>query len=317
MADMNELLPLTPSPTSVNMQVNLGGLTMKNPVTTASGTFSAGQEYSDFVDVAALGAVTTKGVSLNGWEGNPSPRIAEVASGMLNSIGLQNPGVHFLKEHSLSWLREIGATTIVNVSGHSFDEYVSVIEALEDAPVDAYEVNISCPNVDAGGMTIGTHVESVEKVVGMCRAATKRPLIVKLTPNVTDIAEIARAAESAGADALSMINTLMGMAIDAERQCTKTARPLAGFSGPAVKPVALRCVWQCHNAVKVPILGMGGISTGTDAVEFMLAGATAVAVGTANFVDPASTVKVIDGIADYCERHGVKDVNELIGALKC
>ncbi len=317
MADMNELLPLTPSPTSVNMQVNLGGLTMKNPVTTASGTFSAGQEYSDFVDVAALGAVTTKGVSLNGWEGNPSPRIAEVSSGMLNSIGLQNPGVHFLKEHSLSWLREIGATTIVNVSGHSFDEYVSVIEALEDAPVDAYEVNISCPNVDAGGMTIGTHVESVEKVVGMCRAATKRPLIVKLTPNVTDIAEIARAAESAGADALSMINTLMGMAIDAERQCTKTARPLAGFSGPAVKPVALRCVWQCHNAVKVPILGMGGISTGTDAVEFMLAGATAVAVGTANFVDPASTVKVIDGIADYCERHGVKDVNELIGALKC
>lgn len=317
MADMNELLPLTPSPTSVNMQVNLGGLTMKNPVTTASGTFSAGQEYSDFVDVAALGAVTTKGVSLNGWEGNPSPRIAEVASGMLNSIGLQNPGVEFLKEHSLSWLREIGATTIVNVSGHSFDEYVSVIEALEDAPVDAYEVNISCPNVDAGGMTIGTHVESVEKVVGMCRAATKRPLIVKLTPNVTDIAEIARAAESAGADALSMINTLMGMAIDAERQCTKTARPLAGFSGPAVKPVALRCVWQCHNAVKVPVLGMGGISTGTDAVEFMLAGATAVAVGTANFVDPASTVKVIDGIADYCERHGVKDVNELIGALKC
>lgn len=317
MADMKELLPLTPSPTSVNMQVNLGGLTMKNPVTTASGTFSAGQEYSDFVDVAALGAVTTKGVSLNGWEGNPSPRIAEVSSGMLNSIGLQNPGVEFLKEHSLSWLREIGATTIVNVSGHSFDEYVSVIEALEDAPVDAYEVNISCPNVDAGGMTIGTHVESVEKVVGMCRAATKRPLIVKLTPNVTDIAEIARAAESAGADALSMINTLMGMAIDAERQCTKTARPLAGFSGPAVKPVALRCVWQCHNAVKVPILGMGGISTGTDAVEFMLAGATAVAVGTANFVDPASTVKVIDGIADYCERHGVKDVNELIGALKC
>ena len=317
MADMNELLPLTPSPTTVNMQVNLGGLTMKNPVTTASGTFSAGQEYSDFVDVAALGAVTTKGVSLNGWEGNPSPRIAEVSSGMLNSIGLQNPGVHFLKEHSLSWLSEIGATTIVNVSGHSFDEYVSVIEALEDAPVDAYEVNISCPNVDAGGMTIGTHVESVEKVVGMCRAATKRPLIVKLTPNVTDIAEIARAAESAGADALSMINTLMGMAIDAERQCTKTARPLAGFSGPAVKPVALRCVWQCHNAVKVPILGMGGISTGADAVEFMLAGATAVAVGTANFVDPASTVKVIDGIADYCERHGVKDVNELIGALKC
>ncbi len=317
MAQLHEFNPAKPNSTQVNLSVNLGGLQMKNPVTTASGTFAAGREYSDFVDVASLGAVTTKGVSLNGWEGNPSPRIAEVASGMLNSIGLQNPGVAHLKEHELTWLKEVGATTIVNVSGHSFDEYVSVIEALETAPVDAYEVNISCPNVDAGGMTIGTHVESVEKVVGMCRAATTRPLIVKLTPNVTDITEIARAAESAGADALSMINTLMGMAIDAERQCTKTARPLAGFSGPAVKPVALRCVWQCHNAVNIPILGMGGISTGQDAVEFMLAGATAVAVGTANFVDPQSTIKVVNGIATYCERHGVKDVNELIGALKC
>ena len=236
---------------------------------------------------------------------------------MLNSIGLQNPGVEHLKACELPWLAEVGATTIVNVSGHSFDEYVQVIEALEDAPVDAYEVNISCPNVDAGGMTIGTHVESVEKVVGMCRQATARPLIVKLTPNVTDIAEIARAAESAGADAISLINTLMGMAIDADRRCTLTSRPFAGFSGPAIKPVALRCVWQCHNAVKVPLLGMGGISNGTDAVEFLLAGATAVAVGTANFVNPQATIDVIDGIAEYCERHGVKDVNELIGALQC
>ena len=274
----NELLPETSAPTSVNMAVNLGGLAMKNPVTTASGTFAAGREYADFVDVSALGAVTTKGVSLNGWEGNACPRIAEVASGMLNSIGLQNPGV---------------------------------------AHLNAYEVNISCPNVDAGGMTIGTHAESVERVVGMCRAATKRPLIVKLTPNVTDIAEIARAAEAAGADAISLINTLMGMAIDAERRRTVTARPLCGFSGPAIKPVALRCVWQCHNAVKVPLLGMGGIACGTDAVEFMLAGATAVAVGTANFVNPQATIDVIDGIAEYCERHGVKDVNELIGALQC
>lgn len=317
MSNLANALAQTAAPTGVNMAVNLGGLKMKNPVTTASGTFAAGREYADFVDVSCLGAVTTKGVSLNGWEGNPSPRIAEVASGMLNSIGLQNPGVEHLKACELAWLKEVGATTIVNVSGHSFDEYVQVIEALEEAPVDAYEVNISCPNVDAGGMTIGTDPKSVEAVVGRCRAATARPLIVKLTPNVTDIAEIARAAEAAGADALSMINTLMGMAIDAERQCTRTARPLAGFSGPAVKPVALRCVWQCHNAVKVPILGMGGISTGTDAVEFMLAGATAVAVGTANFVDPASTVKVIDGISEYCERHGVRDVNELIGAVKC
>ena len=248
---------------------------------------------------------------------NASPRIAEVPSGMLNSIGLQNPGVEHLKACELPWLAEVGATAIVNVSGHGFDEYVQVIEALEDAPVDAYEVNISCPNVDAGGMTIGTHVESVEKVVGMCREATARPLIVKLTPNVTDIAEIARAAESAGADAISLINTLMGMAIDADRRCTLTSRPFAGFSGPAIKPVALRCVWQCHNAVKVPLLGMGGISNGTDAVEFMLAGATAVAVGTANFVNPQATIDVIDGIAEYCERHGVKDVNELIGALQC
>ena len=307
----------TPRETSVNLAGNLGGLAMKNPVTTASGTFTAGMEYSDFVDVSALGAVTTKGVSLNGWEGNASPRIAEVPSGMLNSIGLQNPGVAHLKSEELPWLREQGATTIVNVSGHSFDEYVQVIEALEDAPVEAYEVNISCPNVDAGGMTIGTHVESVEKVVGMCREATARPLIVKLTPNVTDIAEIARAAESAGADAISLINTLMGMAIDADRRCTLTSRPFAGFSGPAIKPVALRCVWQCHNAVKVPLLGMGGISNGIDAVEFMLAGATAVAVGTANFVNPQVTIDVIDGIAEYCERHGVKDVNELIGALQC
>lgn len=307
----------TPRETSVNLAVNLGGLAMKNPITTASGTFAAGMEYSDFVDVSALGAVTTKGVSLNGWEGNASPRIAEVPSGMLNSIGLQNPGVAHLKSEGLPWLREQGATTIVNVSGHSFDEYVQVIEALEDAPVDAYEVNISCPNVDAGGMTLGTHVPSVEKVVSLCREATSRPLIVKLTPNVTDITEIARAAEASGADAISLINTLLGMAIDAKRRRPVLARVVGGFSGPAVKPVALRMVWQCSKAVSVPILGMGGVTTGTDAVEFMLAGATAVAVGTANFMNPQSTVDAIDGIIDYCEEQGVNDVNDLIGALEC
>ncbi|WP_419061403.1 dihydroorotate dehydrogenase [Ellagibacter isourolithinifaciens] len=307
----------TPRKTSVNLAVNLGGLAMKNPVTTASGTFAAGMEYSDFVDVSALGAVTTKGVSLNGWEGNASPRIAEVPSGMLNSIGLQNPGVAHLKSEELPWLREQGATTIVNVSGHSFDEYVQVIEALEDAPVDAYEVNISCPNVDAGGMTLGTHVPSVEKVVSLCREATSRPLIVKLTPNVTDITEIARAAEASGADAISLINTLLGMAIDVKRRRPVLARVVGGFSGPAVKPVALRMVWQCSKAVSVPILGMGGVTTGTDAVEFMLAGATAVAVGTANFMNPQATVDVIDGIIDYCEEQGVNDVNDLIGALEC
>lgn len=306
-----------PKETSVNLSVNLGGMAMKNPVTVASGTFGAGMEYHDFVDVAALGAVTTKGVSLNGWEGNASPRIAETASGMLNSIGLQNPGVQHLKDIELPWLAEVGATAMVNVSGHSFDEYVAVIEALEEAPVAAYEVNISCPNVDAGGMTMGCHVPSVEKVVSLCRAATKRPLIVKLTPNVTDITEIAKAAEAAGADGISLINTLLGMAVDARTRRPKLARVVGGYSGPAVKPVALRMVWQVAQAVSVPVLGMGGIATGEDAVEFMLAGATAVAVGTANFVNPTATVDVIDGIIDYCESQGVKDVNELIGALQC
>ena len=317
-----EACPLAPAAipmnTQVNLSVNLGGLEMKNPVTVASGTFAAGLEYSDFVDVSALGAVTTKGVSLNGWEGNASPRIAETPSGMLNSIGLQNPGVAHLKKFELPWLAKVGATTIVNVSGHSFQEYVAVIEALEDVDsVGAYEVNISCPNVDAGGLNMGTNTDSVSQVVGLCRAATKKPLIVKLTPNVTDITEIAKAAVAAGADALSMINTLTGMAIDAESQRPLLARVIGGLSGPAVKPVALRCVWETSRAVDVPILGMGGITNGQDAIEFILAGATAVAVGTSNFMDPASTVKVINGIIDYCERHGVKDINELRGALKC
>lgn len=307
-----------PRETDVKLAVNLGGLAMKNPVTVASGTFAAGREYSDFVDVSKLGAVTTKGVSLNGWEGNASPRIAETPSGMLNSIGLQNPGVEHLKEVDLPWLRQAGATTIVNVSGHSFSEYVDVIDALEQTDqVDAYEVNISCPNVDAGGMTIGTDPTSVEEVVKLCRAATKRPLIVKLTPNVTDVTEIAKAAESAGADAISLINTLLGMAVDARSRRPQLARVVGGLSGPAVKPVALRMVWETSRAVRVPILGMGGISNGTDAVEFLLAGATAVAVGTANFTNPTATIDVLDGIIEYCEEQGVLDVTELIGALKC
>ena len=315
---MSGLVPLGVRDTNVSLAVNLGGLAMKNPVTVASGTFAAGREYSDFVDVASLGAVTTKGVSLGGWEGNASPRIAETPSGMLNSIGLQNPGVDHLVEIDLPWLREQNATTIVNVSGHSFDEYVRVIEKLEETDfVDAYEVNISCPNVDQGGMTIGCKVSSVETVIGMCRAATKKPLIVKLTPNVTDITEIARAAESAGADAISLINTLLGMAIDAKKRVPKLARVVGGLSGPAIKPVALRMVWETHKAVSVPLLGMGGIVTGTDAVEFMLAGATAVAVGTANFIDPTSSVRVVNELVDFCESEGVADVTELIGALKC
>lgn len=302
----------------VNMAVNLGGLAMKNPVTVASGTFGAGQEYHDFVPVDELGAVTTKGVSLNGWEGNASPRIAETPSGMLNSIGLQNPGVQVMKDDYLRWLAPHDVPVIVNVSGHSMQEYVDVIEALDDDDrVDAYEINISCPNVDAGGMTFGTHVPSVEKVVGACRAATRKPMIVKLSPNVTDISEIARAAEASGADAISLINTLLGMAIDAKRRKPVLARVVGGLSGPAVKPVALRMVWEVHKAVKVPLLGMGGIVTGTDAVEFMLAGATAVAVGTANFMNPTATHDVIEGIRRYCDDQGVTDVNELIGGLQC
>lgn len=304
--------------TQVNMAVNLGGLRMKNPVTVASGTFGAGQEYNDFVPVDELGAVTTKGVSLHGWEGNASPRIAETPSGMLNSIGLQNPGVQVMKDDYLAWLAPHDVPVIVNVSGHSMQEYVDVIEALDDDDrVDAYEINISCPNVDAGGMTFGTHVPSVEKVVGACRAATNKPMIVKLSPNVTDIAEIARAAEASGADAISLINTLLGMAIDAKRRKPVLARVVGGLSGPAVKPVALRMVWEVHKAVKVPLLGMGGIVTGTDAVEFMLAGATAVAVGTANFMNPTATHDVIEGIRRYCDDQGVTDVNELIGGLQC
>ena len=305
-----------PKETSVNLSVNLGGMAMKNPVTVASGTFGAGMEYHDFVDVAALGAVTTKGVSLNGWEGNASPRIAETASGMLNSIGLQNPGVQHLKDIELPWLAEIGATAMVNVSGHSFDEYVAVIEALEEAPVAAYEVNISCPNVDAGGMTMGCHVPSVEKVVSLCRAATKRPLIVKLTPNVTDITEIAKAAEAAGADGISLINTLLGMAVDARTRRPKLARVVGGYSGPAVKPVALRCVWQVCNAVKIPVIGIGGITCAQDVLEFILVGAHAVEIGTMNFVRPDAAFRIAEELPHLCQQLGIKNLAEFRGTLQ-
>ena len=289
-----------------------------DPVTTASGTFASGHEYADFVEVGALGAVTTKGVSLNGWAGNDAPRIAETPSGMLNSIGLQNPGVEVLKQRDLPWLRQQNATVIVNVSGHSLEEYAAVVDALEASDdVDAYELNISCPNVDCGGMTFGTDPAMASSVVAECRKRTNRPLIVKLTPNVTDITEIAKAVEYAGADAVSLINTLLGMAIDARTRKPLLARVVGGLSGPAVKPVALRMVWQVHQAVKVPILGMGGITTGLDAVEFMLAGATAVAVGTANFMNPHATIEVIDGIESYCKEQGIDDVCQLIGALEC
>lgn len=303
---------------AVNMQVNLGGLRMPNPVTDASGTFASGREYAAFCEVSRMGAVTTKGVSLNGWEGNVAPRIAETPSGMLNSIGLQNPGVAHLCEVDLPWIKEQKVAAIVNVSGHSLEEYVAVIEALEaDGQSDAYEINISCPNVDAGGLAFGTCVSSVEAVVGACRAVATKPMIVKLSPNVTDITEMARAAEASGADAISLINTLLGMAIDAKTRRPKLARVVGGLSGPAVKPVALRMVWECYKVVKVPILGMGGIMTGEDAIEFMLAGATAVAVGTANFINPRAVNDVLDAMIAYCEEYGVSDVADLIGGLQC
>lgn len=302
---------------SVSLNVNLGGLEMKNPVTTASGTFAAGREYNDFFDIRRLGAVTTKGVSLGGWEGNPTPRIAETPSGMLNSIGLQNPGVARFMERDLSWLADRDVPVIVNVSGHSIEEYAAVIEALEvSSVVDAYEINISCPNVDQGGLTFGTDPRAVTEVVSVCRARTNKPMIVKLTPNVTDITLIAKTAQDAGADAISLINTLLGMAIDPYTRRPLLARGVGGLSGPAIKPVALRMVWQCAQAVTIPILGMGGITSATDAIEFLLAGATAVAVGTANFLNPLTAVEVIDGIERYCEEQGVAAVTELIGALE-
>ena len=303
----------------LDLSVHIGKLVLANPVVTASGTFASGREYADFVDLGRLGAIVTKGVSAKPWAGNASPRIAETASGMLNSIGLQNPGVEAFAVRDLAWLAENAPATpiIVNVSGHSLEEYVTVIERLEaESNVAAYEVNISCPNVDAGGMAFGTDCASAASVVRACRASTDRMLIVKLSPNVTDIAEIARSVEAEGADAVSLINTLLGMAIDADKRRPKLARVVGGLSGPAVKPVALRMVWQVSRATTVPIVGMGGIMDGIDAVEFMLAGASAIAVGTANFVDPTATIRVLDGITEYCHRHGVRRVSELIGALE-
>ena len=303
----------------LDLSVRLGELELRSPVLTASGTFASGREFADFVDLSRLGAIVTKGVSLEPWLGNASPRIAETASGMLNSIGLQNPGVEAFVAEDLAWLAENAPHTpvIVNVSGHSADEYAAVIERLErESAVAGYEVNISCPNVDTGGMAFGTDCASAAAVTRTCRAATRRTLVVKLSPNVTDVAEIARSVEAEGADAVSLINTLLGMAIDAESRRPKLARVVGGLSGPAIKPVALRMVWQVASAVGVPVIGMGGVADGIDAVEFMLAGATAVAVGTANFVDPTATMRVIDGIAEYCHRRGVAHASDLVGALE-
>lgn len=311
--------PRSPRDTRPDVSVSLAGLHLKNPVMTASGTFASGREFADFIDLDRLGALVTKGVSSVPWAGNASPRIAETASGMLNSIGLQNPGVETFCSRDLMWLREnaSGTPVIVNVVGHAVAEYVAVIERLEaETGVAAYEVNISCPNVDAGGMAFGTRCASAEEVVAACRSVTTRPLIVKLSPNVTDITEIARAVESAGADAVSLINTLLGMAVDAVSRKPKLARVVGGLSGPAIKPIALRMVWQVARAVSVPVVGMGGVTSAEDAVEFLLAGASAIAVGTANFTDPSVTTKVIDGLEQWCLDHEVASISELVGGLE-
>ena len=300
-----------------DMSVTLSGLKLDNPVVPASGTFGYGNEFRDFYDINILGSFSFKGTTREPRFGNPTPRIAECTAGMINAVGLQNPGIdHYLAE-DLPKLKAINATVIANVAGHCDDDYVEVVSKLNDSPADMLEINVSCPNVSAGGMSVGTDPVALSRLITRLRKLTDKKMIVKLTPNVTDITEIAKAAEAAGADGISLINTLLGMAVDARTRRPKLARVVGGYSGPAVKPVALRMVWQVAQAVSVPVLGMGGISTGEDAVEFMLAGATAVAVGTANFVNPTATVDVIDGIIDYCESQGVKDVNELIGALQC
>jgi dihydroorotate dehydrogenase (NAD+) catalytic subunit len=300
----------------VDMTVEFAGLVLRNPVMTASGTFASGQEFGDFVDLERLGAIVTKGVFLEPWAGNASPRIAETASGMLNSIGLQSPGVEAFCERDLAWLAKRDVPVIVNVSGHTVEEYARVVERLEREPgVAGYEVNISCPNIDGGGMAFGTACAPAAEVTRAVRSVTARPVIVKLSPNVTDIAEIARAVEGEGADAVSLINTLLGMSIDVRTRRPTLARTVGGLSGPAIKPVALRMVWQVAAAVSIPVIGVGGVMTGEDAVEFLLAGAAAVQVGTANFVDPTATLRVIDGIAEYCAEQGVARVRDLTGAL--
>ena len=301
----------------MNTKVNLAGVELKNPVMVASGTFGSGAEYSEFVDLNRLGAVVTKGVASVPWPGNPAPRIAETASGMLNAIGLQNPGIDLFSKRDLPFLEKFDTKVIVNVCGHSTEEYLDVVERLADEPrVDMLEINISCPNVKEGGIAFGQDPKAVEAITKAVKAKAKQPIIMKLSPNVTDITVMAKAAEAGGADALSLINTLTGMKIDINRRTFALANKTGGMSGPAVKPVAVRMVYQVAQAVKLPIIGMGGIMTAEDAIEFILAGATAVSVGTANFHNPYATKEVVEGIEAYMRKYGVEDINELIGAVK-
>ncbi len=300
-----------------DLSVNIGKLQMKNPVMTASGTFGYGEEFADFIDITRVGGIIVKGTTLHKREGNPYPRMAETPSGMLNAVGLQNKGVKYFSDHIYPRIKDIQTHMIVNVSGSAIEDYVKTAEIINELDkIPAIELNISCPNVKQGGMAFGVTTKGVSEVVQAVRSAYKKTLIVKLSPNVTDIAEMARAAEANGADSVSLINTLLGMAIDAERRRPILSTVTGGMSGAAVKPIALRMVWQVAKAVNIPVIGLGGIMNWKDAVEFMLAGASAVQIGTANFIDPAITIKVIDGINDYLERHGCKSVSEIIGALE-
>ena len=300
----------------MNMKVNLAGVELKNPVMEASGTFGSGAEYGEFVDLNCLGAVVTKGVASVPWPGNPTPRIAETSSGMLNAIGLQNPGIDVFASRDIPFLKQYDTKIIVNVCGKTTEDYLKVVERLGDEPVDMLEINISCPNVKEGGIAFGQDPKSVEAITRACKDRAKQPIIMKLSPNVTDITVMAKAAEAGGADVISLINTLTGMKIDVNRRCFALANKTGGLSGPAIHPIAVRMVYQVANAVKLPVIGMGGIKTWEDAMEFILAGATAVAVGTASFHNPCATTDVIDGIADYMKRNQVEDIRELIGAVR-
>lgn len=300
----------------MNTKVNLAGVELKNPVMEGSGTFGSGAEYSEFVDLNKLGAVVTKGVANVPWPGNPTPRIAETASGMLNAIGLQNPGIDVLIQRDIPFLKQFDTKIIVNVCGKTTEDYLEVVERLGDEPVDLLEINISCPNVKEGGIAFGQNPKAVEEITKAVKKVAKQPVIMKLSPNVTDIREMAKAAEAGGADVLSLINTLTGMKIDIYKQDFALANKTGGLSGPAIKPVAVRMVYEVANAVNIPIIGMGGIQTGEDAVEFILAGATAVAVGTANFNNPFATEQVAAGIKTYMSQMGVDDIRDLIGKVK-
>lgn len=299
-----------------NTKVTIAGVEFKNPVMTASGTFGSGMEYSEFVDLNCLGAVVTKGVANVPWEGNPTPRVMETYGGMLNAIGLQNPGIDVFIERDIPFLKQFDTRIIVNVCGRTVEDYIEVVEKLGDQPVDMLEINVSCPNVSHGGIAFGQNPDCLYDITKQIKAKAKQPIIMKLSPNVTDITEMARAAESAGSDALSLINTITGMKIDIHKRAFALANKTGGLSGPAIKPVAVRMVYQAAQVVKIPIIGMGGIANAEDAIEFMLAGATGVAVGAMNFVNPYTTAEVVKGIEEYMERYHVENLTELIGAVR-